>query len=132
MTPDTWSKLTNGMTAGGVDGIEWDWVKCPITSPLVIHMHGGASQYWFAATVENASLRTTKMEVSSDGGKTWKGTERDTNNFFVADGVLPSATAWVRVTSESGSTVVVENVKLASGVSTTATKNYDGDAVDQS
>ncbi|KJX94702.1 hypothetical protein TI39_contig4164g00009 [Zymoseptoria brevis] len=114
MPPATWSKLTNGMTGGGVDGIEWDWVTCPITAPLTIHMHGGSSQYWFAATVENATLRTTKMEVSTDDGKTWKGTKRDTNNFFVVDGVLPTTTAWVKVTSESGSTVLVENVKLES------------------
>jgi expansin (peptidoglycan-binding protein) len=124
MTPDTWSKLTNGMTGGGVDGIEWDWVKCPITAPLTIHMHGGASQYWFAATVENATLRTAKLEVSSDSGKTWKGTERDTNNFFVASGTLPSTTAWVKVTSVSGEVVTVKDVNLASDVSTVATENY--------
>ena len=65
MTPDTWAKLTNGDTGGGVEGIEWEFVKCPIpkSSPLRIHMHGGASQYWFAATVENANRRTSKMEV---------------------------------------------------------------------
>ncbi|EGP84685.1 unnamed protein product [Zymoseptoria tritici ST99CH_3D7] len=124
MPPATWSKLTNGMTGGGVDGIEWDWVTCPITAPLTIHMHGGSSQYWFAATVENATLRTTKMEVSTDNGKTWKGTERDINNFFVVDGVLPTTSAWVKVTSESGSQVVVENVKLESGKSTVASENY--------
>lgn len=55
------------------------------------------------------------MEVSTDNGKTWKGTERDINNFFVVDGVLPTTSAWVKVTSESGSQVVVENVKLESG-----------------
>lgn len=47
MTPATWSNLANGLSAGGVDSIEWDWVTCPIakTDPLKVKMHNGASQY---------------------------------------------------------------------------------------
>ncbi|KAK3628126.1 hypothetical protein LTR56_014255 [Elasticomyces elasticus] len=127
MTPDTWDKLTGnapGSGPGGVDGIEWQFVKCPIATPLTIHMHGGASQYWPAATVEGASRRTKSLEFSGDSGKTWVKTTRDINNFFVAPGTLPSSTAWVRVTSHVGTTVVVKDVTLASGKITKATKNY--------
>ena len=124
MTPDTWSKLTNGLSAGGVDGIEWEFVKCPITTPLSVHMHGGASQYWFAATVENATRRTKSLEVSSDQGKTWIATKRDINNFFVAPGVLKSSTAWVKLTSHIDTEVIVKDVVLKSKQSTTATTNY--------
>ncbi|KAK8009765.1 hypothetical protein PG989_000698 [Apiospora arundinis] len=49
-------------------------------------MHGGASQYWFAATVENAVYPTAKMEVSSDQGAAWKSTTRDVSNFFKLKG----------------------------------------------
>ncbi|KAH0436651.1 extracellular cellulase [Colletotrichum camelliae] len=96
MTPDTWSKLTNGYSGGGVDGIVWEWIACPLpeSSPLQVHMHKGASQYWFAATIENATLRTR------------------------------SATAWVRVTSINGDEVIVKDVALASGKVTKATENY--------
>lgn len=124
MTPATWSKLTNGLSAGGVDGIEWEFVKCPITDPLRIHMHGGSSQYWFAATVENASRRTKSLQVSDDLGKTWKSTKRDTNNFFVADGTLKSSTAWVKVTSHTETEVIVKDVVLQSGKVTKGTANY--------
>ncbi|KAK0386736.1 hypothetical protein NLU13_6572 [Sarocladium strictum] len=126
MTPSTWSKLTNGYSGGGVDGIEWEWVTCPIaeTTPLWIKMHGGASKYWFAATVENARERTAKLEVSSDQGATWKPTVLNNYNMWTLDGTLPDDTAWVRVTGYSGSKVVVENVKLASGVITEADGNY--------
>lgn len=124
MTPATWSKLTNGLSAGGVNGIEWEFVKCPITSPLSIHMHGGASKYWFAATVENATRRTKSLQVSSDQGQTWIATKRDTNNFFVAPGVLKSDTAWVKLTSHMDTEVIVKDVVLQSKKSTTATTNY--------
>lgn len=126
MTPNTWSKLTNGDSGGGVDGIEWEWITCPIpeTTPLWIKMHGGASRYWFAATVENARYRTAKLEVSSDGGQTWKATTRQDYNTFVLDGTLPGDTATVRVTSVTGSEVVLDNVALVSGQDTKATENY--------
>lgn len=127
MTPDTWAKLTyKNNPSGGVDGIEWEFVKCPITTPLTIHMHGGASQYWFAATVENATRRTAKMEVSTDGGKTWKVASRKGHdyNMFELPGTLPTNTATVRVTSHVGSVVTVNNVVLASGKETKATANY--------
>jgi expansin (peptidoglycan-binding protein) len=126
MTPATWSKLTNGYSGGGVDGIEWQWVTCPIakTTPLQIHMHGGASKYWFAATVQNARLRTAKLEASSDQGLTWKAASLNNYNIFALDGTLPSDTAWVRVTSVAGDSVVVKDVALKSGEVTTATANY--------
>jgi expansin len=126
MTPATWSKLTDGYTGGGIPVIEWEWITCPFaeTTPLVIHMHSGSSKYWFAATVENARFRTAKLEVSSDGGNTWQQTTRELYNFFVLDGVLPSDTATVRVTSVTGSQVVIENVDAGAGQDTSATENY--------
>ncbi|KAI8315679.1 hypothetical protein K4K61_000636 [Colletotrichum sp. SAR11_59] len=126
MTPNTWSKLTNGYSGGGVDGIEWEWIACPLleSSPLQVHMHKGASQYWFAATIENATLRTKKVEVSSDEGATWKAATLHGPNMWELTGTLPSATAWVRVTSINGDEVIVKDVTLASGKVTKATENY--------
>ncbi len=111
-----------------MDGIEWEFVQCPIpkSDPLRIHMHGGASQYWFSATVENANRRTSKMEVSTDSGKTWKVASRKGNdyNMFELEGTLPTTTAWVRVTSHVGTVVMFKNVVLASDKTTKGTANY--------
>ena len=124
MTPDTWSKLTNGLSAGGVDGIEWEFVKCPITTPLAIHMHKGASQYWFAATVENATRRTKSLEVSVDQGKTWIQTTHNINNFFEAKDPLKGSSAWVKLTSHTDTQVIVKDVVLKSESVTKSTTNY--------
>ncbi|EOA86747.1 carbohydrate-binding module family 63 protein [Exserohilum turcica Et28A] len=104
----------------------WQYVACPITTPLEIRMHGGASQWWFAATVVNARLHTAKLEVSSDGGNTWKATTRNVNNFFTfpGSGGTNTPTAWVRVTSDTGSEVVVKDVDLTSNKSTKGASNY--------
>ena len=104
---------------------EWDFVQCPITKPLTIHMHGGASKYWFAATVENANRRTKGMEVSTDGGSTWQTAVRTGgNNMFELKGTLSSDTADIRVTSHVGTQVTVKNVALSSGKETAGTANY--------
>lgn len=127
MTPDTWSKLTNGMSGGGVDGIEWEFVQCPMpkTAPLQIHMHGGASKYWFAATVENANRRTDAMQVSADQGSTWKkATRTGKYNMFELDGTLDTDSVWVKVTSHVGTDVVVKDVQLSSGKVTKGSDNY--------
>ncbi|QPG93593.1 hypothetical protein C2857_001075 [Epichloe festucae Fl1] len=124
MTPATMTKLV-GYPAGGIDGISWEWIKCPIpsSSPLTIKMHGGASKYWFAATVENAVLRTDKVEVSTDNGQSWLPTTRQKYNMYVRER-LPTEYVWVRATSVSGEQVVVKNVHVESGRSVLATTNY--------
>ncbi|KAK8063651.1 hypothetical protein PG996_008303 [Apiospora saccharicola] len=124
MSPDMFSQLADKSL--GEIGIQWEHVPCPITTPLQVRMHGGASQYWFAATVENAVYRTAKMEVSSDQGATWKPTTRDVNNFFKLEGNggVGAATAWVRVTSETGTSVVLKDVQMKSETTTKAGENY--------
>jgi hypothetical protein len=98
MTPATWSKLTNGLSAGGVDGI--------------------------AATVENATRRTESLQVSVDQGKTWVKTTRNINNFFEAKDPLKGSSAWVKLISHTGTEVVVKDVVLKSESVTKATTNY--------
>lgn len=122
MTPSTFSQLAD-KSLGEID-ITWAHVACPITTPLQIRMHTGASQYWFAATVENAVFRTAALEVSADAGKTWMPTTRNTNNFFELSGGTGTSEAWVRVTSELGERVVVEDVQVTAGVTTKGTQNY--------
>jgi len=87
-------------------------------------MKSGVSAYWFSAQVVNAHRRTTKMEVSTDSGKTWKTATRQTYNFFEISSGVGASTAWVRVTSETGTQVVVKNVPMTSNAIVTATANY--------
>ncbi|KAI4857365.1 barwin-like endoglucanase [Aureobasidium sp. EXF-8846] len=119
---DAFPKLAD--KSKGIIPITWDYVPCPITSPLSIHMKSGVSQYWFSAQVVNAKLRTTKLEVSIDSGKTWKTATRTTYNFFEIPSGSGSSVAWIRVTSVNGGTVTVKSVSQTGDVRVTATANY--------
>jgi len=62
----------------GVIDVTWDYVPCPVSGPLEIHMKSGVSEYYFAAQVVNGHRRTASMSVSTDQGSTWQSTERQT------------------------------------------------------
>ncbi|KAK3058162.1 hypothetical protein LTR09_001240 [Extremus antarcticus] len=64
------------------------------------------------------------MEVSTDQGKTWKAAQRTTYNFFEISSGVGASSAWIRVTSRAGSSVVVQNVPMPPDVVRSATKNY--------
>lgn len=87
-------------------------------------MKSGSSQYWFSAQVVNAKRRTAKLEVSTDGGQRWQGTERKDYNFFEISSGVGASTAWVRVTSRSGSSIVVKGVPQQGDAVVKATSNY--------
>jgi expansin (peptidoglycan-binding protein) len=102
----------------------YEFVDCPISSPLVLHNKSGTSAYWFSMQVVNANEPVSKLEVSTDGGSTWKSTTRQDYNFFENSSGFGTTTVTVRVTSKSGSTVVVKNVSVASDSQVTAGSNF--------
>lgn len=115
-----------GHPAGGIPGIEWKHISCPFAEniPLGIKLHGGASKYWFAATVLNNSVPTTAVDVSTDGGKTWISTKRNSVNIFeLKQHPLPTDYVWVRVTSMTGEQTLVKDVKIESGATFLAEPN---------
>jgi expansin (peptidoglycan-binding protein) len=87
-------------------------------------MKSGVSQYWFSAQVINAHRRTKTLEVSIDQGKTWKMATRTTYNFFEISSGVGASSAWIRLTSETGTQVVVKNVAQTSDAVVVASGNY--------
>ncbi|KAK0936889.1 hypothetical protein LTR29_011568 [Friedmanniomyces endolithicus] len=120
--PTAFSALAS--PSAGVIDVTWDYVPCPVTGPLQIHMKSGVSEYWFSAQVVNAHRRTSKMEVSTNQGASWTTATRMTYNFFEISSGVGANSAWVRVTSQTGTTVVVKNVPMTSDAIVTASGNY--------
>jgi len=122
--------------------VTWDYVPCPVTGPLQIHMvreiitqhssapsntyvqKSGVSEYWFSAQVVNAHRRTSKMEVSTNQGASWTTATRMTYNFFEISSGIGANSAWIRLTSQTGTMVVVKNVPTTSDAIVTAGGNY--------
>ncbi|KAH1299827.1 hypothetical protein KXX11_006071 [Aspergillus fumigatus] len=107
----------------GIIPITWSFVPCGITTPLVLKNKEGTSPYWFSMQVMNANEPVAKLEVSTDGGKTWQGTTRTSYNFFEKSSGFGKDTVDVRVTGQSGATLTVTNVGTSSGSSVTAKSN---------
>lgn len=102
----------------------WDFVPCPLSGPLSIHMKSGVSQYWFSAQVVNGRRRTAKLEVSTDQGRSWKNASRTPYNFFEISSGVGASSAWVRVTAVGGGSVVVKDVPMRSDAVVKAGGNY--------
>ncbi|CAG8971270.1 hypothetical protein HYALB_00001436 [Hymenoscyphus albidus] len=108
----------------GIIPVSWSYVDCPITGPLQLHNKEGVSANWFSMQVVNANKAVKSLEVSTDGGSTWKSTSRQTYNFFENSAGFGTTTVDVKVTSSSGETVVVKNIVVSPGASTTAGSNF--------
>ena len=87
-------------------------------------MKSGVSQYWFSAQVVNAHRRTAKLEVSINQGQSWKSAQRTTYNFFEISSGVGASSAWIRVTSATGSRVVVKDVPMTSDALVKAGSNF--------
>ncbi|KAF2680148.1 carbohydrate-binding module family 63 protein [Lentithecium fluviatile CBS 122367] len=108
----------------GIIPITYSIVPCGITSPIVLKNKSGTSPYWFSMQVMNANVGVAKLEVSTDGGKSWKGTTRMDYNFFENSSGFGTSTVDVKVTSVNGGVVTVKNVGVASDSKTTAGSNF--------
>ena len=65
------------------------------------------------------------LQVSTDGGKTWKGgLRRQDYNFFEQSGGFGTAKVDVKVVSNAGSAVVVKNVPVTAGAVVTGPSNF--------
>ncbi|TKA59564.1 hypothetical protein B0A55_11980 [Friedmanniomyces simplex] len=120
--PKAFAALDN--PSKGIIDVTWDYVPCPVSGPLTIHMKTGVTQYWFSAQVVNAHRRTAKMEVSTNQGASWTTATRTTYNFFEISSGVGASAAWIRVTSHTGTTVVVKDVPMTGGAVKAAGGNF--------
>lgn len=72
----------------------------------------------------NGNVGISKLEVSTDGGKSWKATKRQPYNFFENSSGFGTQSVDVKVTSVDGKTVVVKGVSVQAGKLTTAGSNF--------
>lgn len=107
----------------GVIDITWSYTSCNLDGPLKLKNKAGTSAYWFSMQVVNANEPVAVLEVSTDGGSTWQSTTRTYYNYFENEAGFGTDTVDVRVTGESGSSVVVKGVGCKSGVEVTADSN---------
>lgn len=109
--------------SAGIIQTTWSYVSCDLDGPLKLKNKEGTSPYWFSMQVVNANEAVTALEVSTDGGSSWKSTTRTYYNFFENTAGFGTSTVDVRITGASGKTVVVKDVGISSGSEVTAESN---------
>lgn len=120
--PEGFAKLAD--PSKGVIPISWDFVPCGISTPIVLKNKSGTSANWFSMQVQNANVAVASLEVSTDGGKTWSQTKRQTYNYFENSAGYGTQSVDVRVTSTSGESIVVKDVSIAENTTKTASGNF--------
>ncbi|KAH7386984.1 RlpA-like double-psi beta-barrel-protein domain-containing protein-containing protein [Phaeosphaeria sp. MPI-PUGE-AT-0046c] len=120
--PDAFKALAD--PSKGIIKVDWDFVPCGITSPITLKNKSGTSKFWFSMQVMNANVAVEKLEVSTDGGKTWKATTRQPYNFFENSSGFGTDTVDVKVTSTDGKSVVTKGVSIASNSVKTGAGNF--------
>lgn len=84
----------------------------------------GTSAHWFSMQVRNSNLPVKSLEVSTNSGKTWTGTTRRDYNFFENPSGFLVDTVDVRITSSTGSTIIVKNVGAKPSTEYPASGNF--------
>jgi hypothetical protein len=74
--------------------------------------------------VVNSNQPIASLQVSTDGGSTWKDTTRQNYNFFEISSGTGTTTVDVKVTSAGGQSIVMSGVSVAADSQTTGTANF--------
>lgn len=120
--PDAFAKLAD--PSKGIINVDWDFVPCGISSPIQLKNKSGTSKFWFSMQVMNANVAVEKLEVSTDGGNTWKATTRQPYNFFENASGFGADTFDVKVTSTNGKSVVTKGVSIEANKIVTGAGNF--------
>jgi len=100
-------------------------VDPPLTAGLSFRVKEGSSQWWLALLVDGHGNPLRSVEVSADGGRSWKSLTRTDYNYWLAAGGAGPGPFRVRVTDLPGHSAVVDGIAIRPGtVQTTSVHLY--------
>lgn len=99
LSPQAFEKIAP-LASGRVD-INWHFVPCDVSGPVVYKYKDGANQWWTALQVRNHRMPIKSLKWSPDG-TTWHSTERQSYNYFLESSGFGAAPVRVRIESIDG------------------------------
>lgn len=105
-----------GSEVAGIIPITYKLVKNPsVPGPITVRIKEGASQYWFAARIDNHANLLSSVQVSSSGGS-FKSAHREDYNYWLIDSGAGSGPYKVKITDVYGTTTTVSGISMKPGV----------------
>lgn len=100
----------------GIVPITFKQVRSPsVPGPLTVRIKEGASQYWFAALIDNHANPLTSVQVANRSGG-FKSAQRADYNYWVIDSGAGSGPFTIKITDVYGKTSTLSGIKLRPGV----------------
>ncbi|MFI1989952.1 expansin EXLX1 family cellulose-binding protein [Actinoplanes sp. NPDC020271] len=100
-----------GSEVAGIIPITYKLVKNPsVPGPITVRIKEGASQYWFAARIDNHANPLASVQVSG------KSAHREDYNYWLIDGGAGSGPYKLKITDIYGNTSTVSGIAMKPGV----------------
>jgi expansin len=90
--------------------IQWKYVPCDVTGPLVYHFKEGSNPWWTAVQIRSSRYAIARLEFQKDGQ--YVDVNRLDYNYFVADAGMGPGPYTLRVTDVKGQVVEDEGIPL--------------------
>jgi expansin (peptidoglycan-binding protein) len=115
-----------GNEIDGIIPIKYKLVTNPSTpAPISVRIKEGASQYWFAARLDNHGNLLSKVQVAGGGG--FKTAYRTDYNYWLIDAGAGPGPFKIKITDVYGNTATVTGIKMSPGtVQKTGTRMTGG------
>jgi expansin (peptidoglycan-binding protein) len=105
-----------GSEVAGIIPIKYKLVTNPsVPGPVTVRIKEGASQYWFAARIDNHANLLSSVKVAGPNG-TFRTAHRTDYNYWLIDSGAGSGPYKIKITDVYGNSTTVGGVKMSPGV----------------
>ncbi|GLW30739.1 expansin EXLX1 family cellulose-binding protein [Actinoplanes regularis] len=105
-----------GAEVAGIISIKYKLVTNPsVPGPISVRIKEGASQYWFAARIDNHANLLSSVKVAGPGGS-FKTAHRTDFNYWLIDSGAGSGPYKIKITDVYGNTTTVPGIQMKPGV----------------
>ncbi|MFO0547856.1 MAG: expansin EXLX1 family cellulose-binding protein [Polyangiaceae bacterium] len=123
LSPEAFSQLAD-LGLGRID-IQWDYVPCDVTGPIVYHYKEGSNPYWIAVQIRNHRTAIAKVEAIDSSGN-FVELPRADYNFFIDDSGLGEGPYTFRVTDVLGEVLVDDNIPFVDSGDASGAAQFSG------
>ncbi|MEU4694255.1 expansin EXLX1 family cellulose-binding protein [Actinoplanes sp. NPDC023714] len=104
-----------GAEIDGIIPIKYKLVTNPsVPGPISVRIKEGASQYWFAARIDNHANLLSSVQVAGSGGGFTKANRTDFNYWIIDSGAGPGPYK-IKITDVYGKTSTLSGIKMSPG-----------------